>query len=153
MDIIRRNTDYALRIMLNLAKLYGKEAVSSRMLAEKEEVSYQLACKLMQKLNAAGLVKSQMGPKGGFSLSKDPSEITLTAIIKAIQGPISVNNCLLGIEVCSRQPNCPINNKLTKLQEYIDGFFSDVTLNQLLESRSSKKESNANKLKTFDETP
>jgi len=137
MDMIRRNTDYALRIMLNLARLYGKEAVSSRTLAEKEEVSYQLACKLMQKLNAAGLVKSQMGPKGGFFLSKDPSEIKLAAIVEVIQGPVSVNSCMLNIDACSRRPNCPISKELTKLQKYIESYFNDVTLNQLLESRNS----------------
>jgi len=139
MDMIRRNTDYALRLMLNLARHYGKESVSSRVLAEKEEVSYQLTCKLMQKLNAAGLVKSKMGPKGGFFLSKDPSEISLGGIVKVIQGSVSVNRCLLEIDFCSRLSNCPISNKLTELQKYIESFFNDVTLNQLLESQDTKK--------------
>ena len=44
MDVIRRNTDYALRLLINLARNFGKGPVSSKILAEKEEVSYQLTC-------------------------------------------------------------------------------------------------------------
>jgi len=51
MDMIRRNTNYALRLMMNLAGRSGKRAVSSRVLSEKKEVSYQLTCKLLQRLN------------------------------------------------------------------------------------------------------
>ncbi|MBA7687431.1 HTH-type transcriptional regulator IscR [subsurface metagenome] len=141
MDIIRRNTDYALRLMMNLAKSFGKRAVSSRVLSEEEEeVSYQLACKLLQKLNAAGFVKSQMGPTGGFFLGKSPSEIKLASIVEVIQGPVRVNRCLFGIDVCSRQPDCPISKKLAELQEYIEFFFNDITLAQLLKSWKSHKE-------------
>lgn len=146
MDMIRRNTDYALRLMINLAGNYGKGTVSSRQLAEKEEVSYQLTCKLMQKLNAAGLVKSQMGPKGGFFLCKDPSEINLAAIIEVTQGPVTVNSCLLNINACSRQSNCPIRKELTELQKYIKSFFNDVTLDKFLKSRKSNKEIKKNKI-------
>jgi len=141
MDMIRRNTDYALRLMMNLAGRFGKRAVSSRVLSEKEEVSYQLTCKLLQRLNAAGLVKSQMGPTGGFFLGKAPSEIKLAAIVEVIQGPVIVNRCLFGIDVCFRQPNCPISKKLAELQEYIERFFNDVTLDQLLKRGSRIKKS------------
>lgn len=139
MDMIRRNTDYALLLMRNLAEHYGKEVLSSRVLADKEEVSYQLTCKLMQKLHAAGLVKSLMGPKGGFFLSKNPFEITLKEIVETIQGPISVNRCFLGIHVCSKQSDCSISTKLSELQVSIERFFSNVTLDQLLRNKNSKK--------------
>ena len=139
--MIRRNTDYALRLMMNLAGRFGKGAASSRVLSKKEEVSYQLTCKLLQRLNTAGLVKSQMGPTGGFFLGKAPSEIKLAAIVEVIQGPVIVNRCLFGIDVCFRQPNCPISKKLAELQEYIERFFNDVTLDQLLKSGSRIKKS------------
>ena len=139
MDIIRRNTDYALRLMVNLAEHYGNNPVSSRVLAEKEEVSYQLTCKLLQRLSASGLVKSQMGPKGGYSLDKPPSEISLEAIVNSIQGRISVNSCMFGLHICSKQPHCPINEKLSELQQYMEHFFSDITLDKLLKIQTKKK--------------
>ncbi len=136
MEILRRNTDYALRLILNLAGNYGKGVVSSRVLAEEEDVSYQLTCKLMQKLHAAGFVESHMGPKGGFFLSKDPSEITLAAIVQVIQGPVRVNSCFLGIQLCSKQSDCPINSELSELQDYIDNFLNRITLKKMMKSRS-----------------
>lgn len=139
MDVIRRNTDYALRLMINLSKNFGKRPVSSKILAEKEDVSYQLTCKLMQKLSTAGLVKSQMGPKGGFSLDKKPSEITLAAVVNVIQGPVIINRCLLGIGICPRQSKCPVSKRLAELQEYIGRFFKSITLSQFLESTNKKK--------------
>jgi DNA-binding IscR family transcriptional regulator len=64
MDILRRNTDYALRAVAHLAAHYGDGAVSTRQVALEEEIPYQLACKLMQKLHDSRLVESCMGPMG-----------------------------------------------------------------------------------------
>jgi Rrf2 family iron-sulfur cluster assembly transcriptional regulator len=131
MDIVRRNTDYALRAMAHLAKNYGGESISTRVISEREDISYQLACKLMQKMNDAGLVTSTMGPKGGFTLSKDPSQINLLEIIQAVQGPLSVNKCLAEQDSCSRQELCPLTGKMKELQDYIVNFLSDATLGDL----------------------
>jgi len=131
MDIIRRNTDYALRLVLNLARRYGKEAVSSRVLAEEADVSYQLTCKLMQKLHGSGLVKSKMGPYGGYYLCRPPSEITLAYVVELIQGPVSLNSCLFEKNICSWQPDCKISKKLSELQEHIDVFLNNTTLKEL----------------------
>ena len=139
MDIIRRNTDYALRAMLNLAGHYGEGPVSTREIAEREDISYQLTCKLMQKLNNAGLVKSIMGPNGGFFLSKKPQQISLSEIIEVIQGPLSLSRCLLGKNVCKKQSQCPINAKLTKLQKNISDYLQGLTLDELLKHQSTKQ--------------
>jgi Rrf2 family iron-sulfur cluster assembly transcriptional regulator len=131
MDIVRRNTDYALRAMAHLAKNYGGESISTRVIAEREDISYQLACKLMQKMNDAGLVTSTMGPKGGFTLSKEPSKINLLEIIQAVQGPLTVNRCLAEEECCPRKDLCPLSSKMREIQNYIVGSLSDATLADL----------------------
>ena len=139
MDILRRNTDYALRAMVNLAGYYGREPVSTREIAQAEDISYQLACKLMQKLHNAGLVKSSMGPKGGFVLCRKPTKINLMEIIRVIQGPLSLNRCVLSKEVCNHQKNCKVTVKLSKLQNYISDYLEGITLDELMHSRDKKQ--------------
>jgi len=139
MDVLRRNTDYALRAIINLARCYGKKCVSARMVAEEEAISYQLTCKLLQRLHNAGLVESSMGPKGGFQLSTEPAKISVRQVIEAVQGPLRLNRCLLGVQACPRQKSCPVRAKLTGLQKLINGYLDSITLDELLWSRDLKR--------------
>ena len=64
MDVLRKNTDYGLRMMAALAEHFNDDQlISARQLASDGHFSYQLGCKLLQKLHRAKLVKSGMGPK------------------------------------------------------------------------------------------
>ena len=139
MDLLRRNTDYALRAMINLAGCCGNGPVSARQLAKQEDISYPLACKLMQRLHNAGFVKSCMGPRGGFTLSKKPSGISLLDIVQVIQGPISLNKCLLSVDTCTRKENCPVRGRLLALQRNMVDYLRDITLQDLLHSRKENR--------------
>ena len=147
MDILRRNTDYALRAMVNLTGHYGEEPVSTRHIAQAEDISYELACKLMQKLHNAGLVKSSMGSNGGFALSKKPDKINMLEIIEAIQGPLSLNRCMLEENICPNKDCCAITVELAKLQKYIGKYLLGLTLDELLRSRCAKKKGKAKNIK------
>ena len=131
MDVVRRNTDYAARLMVHLAKHYGNGPISTRAAAAQEQVPYQLACKLMQKLNNAKLVTSCMGPKGGFVLGAEPSKISLLEVVEAIQGPISINRCVLDAKACSRNKICAVREKLADIQENITKGLTAITLDEL----------------------
>lgn len=135
MDVIRRNTDYALRAMVHLGRHYGQDTLSARQIAEDQDFSYALASKLMQRLQKAGLVESVMGAKGGFRLSRDPSQINLQEVIETIQGPISLSTCLLGVKTCCKYGTCPIRKKLGGLQQEISDYLEGTTLSELLSVR------------------
>ncbi len=139
MDILRRNTDYALRLMVNLARRCGDGDASTRTLAQEEEVSYQLACKLMQQLHAAGLVESSMGPKGGFRLCRGPAKISVREVIEAIQGPLRLNRCLLSRHACPRGDACPVRVKMAELQSQMDEYLGSVALVELAQARGVKE--------------
>jgi Rrf2 family protein len=111
-------------------------------LASEGNFSYQLGCKILQKLHKDNLVKSGMGQKGGFALSRKPSRITLMEIITALQGGLRLNKCLLGGQGCEFEPECEIHTKLTCLQLYIDGYLGGITLQEILGSRSKIKAKN-----------
>ena len=139
MDVVRRNTDYAVRLMVHLAGEYGEGAVSTRVAAKEEGVSYPLACKLMQKLHGSKLIDSCMGPKGGFSLGRAPANITLLEVVEAIQGPISLNRCLLSSDACGRQTGCAVRAKLVGVQESIQSSLAGITFADLSHSRNGTK--------------
>jgi len=136
MDILRRNTDYALRLMVGLARHQGNTtSVSTRLLAEEQDVSYQLACKLMQQLHDAKLVASAMGPKGGFRLNRSPDQISLLDIIEVVQGPLSLNRCLPKAGACPRARVCPMRGRIRELQDHMGEYLGGVTLGELASDR------------------
>ncbi|MCX5644270.1 MAG: Rrf2 family transcriptional regulator [Phycisphaerae bacterium] len=140
MDILRRNTDYALRLMVGLARHQENNgSVSTRLLAEEQEVSYQLACKLMQQLHDARLVASCMGPKGGFRLSRRLAEISLLEIIEVVQGPLSLNRCLAKAGACPRAGVCPVRGKIGELQGRMGEYLGGVTLEELAANPGAKE--------------
>jgi Rrf2 family protein len=125
-------------MMVNLASHFDGELMSARQLATEGNFSYELGCKILQKLHKAGLIESSMGSKGGFALRKKPSEITLMEIIKVLQGGIRLNRCLLGDNGCDFQTDCQISTKLARLQLYIDGYLGRITLTEILKAQSKR---------------
>lgn len=133
-DILRRNTDYALRLMVGLARNYEGDPVSTRSLAQEQEVSFQLASKLMQRLHDARLVDSCMGPRGGFRLSRAPAEISLLEVVEVIQGPVRLNRCLMSDCACPRGGSCGVRAKITELQGHMEQYLSSVSLGTLVDA-------------------
>ena len=142
MDVIRRNTDYALRAMVTLAANYGEGAVSARTLAENSTVSYQLMCKLLQKLQAAGFLSSSMGPAGGYRLVKSPDKINLAEVVESIQGPVIIIGCVAKDTKCPCKGTCSISPNLAKLQKQLEDYLTSVTLKQILDESRSKGQAN-----------
>ncbi|MGE5296497.1 MAG: RrF2 family transcriptional regulator [Solirubrobacterales bacterium] len=140
MDILRRNTDYALRLMVSLAKHGPDGSLSTRTLAEEQEVPYQLACKLMQQLHGAKLVESCMGVRGGFRLGRGAGEISLADVVEVIQGRLSLNRCLLNKACCPRQTTCPVRARMGELQKQMDEYMRSVTLADLIQAQAGEDE-------------
>ncbi len=128
MEVIRRNTDYALRMLVALARAGEREPQSARRLAATEQVAEQAAAKLLQRLTRAGLVASRAGRNGGFCLARQPAEISLAQVVAAIQGPIVLNRCLAARGHCPRQTHCAVRGRLHDLQEHIANVLERITL-------------------------
>jgi len=132
MDIIRRNTDYAIRAMIHLGRSYKVKAVTAKEISKEQDISYDLTCKLLQKLKKSKLLTSSMGPSGGYSLAKGAGSISLLMIVETIQGRVCMNRCLIDTRFCPRKKGCPVSKTLGKIQKELENSLSKTTLKELV---------------------
>ena len=84
---------YGFRAILELAAHYGEGPLQIQTIANREEISNKYLEQLIALLKASGLVRSIRGPKGGYILAQKPSEIKLSTIFSAIEGPTYNVDC------------------------------------------------------------
>ncbi len=101
---INRRTDYAVRIMLELAR--SGDRVSSKKLGTLAEVTYPFARSIVTDLASAGLVDARRGPGGGVALARPASDITLLDIVEAMEGHVALNVCVDDPAYCARSGAC-----------------------------------------------
>ena len=138
MEIIRRDTDYAIRALLHLA-LAPEEAISCAELAEASAIPKSFAYKILKKMAKAGIVASRSGRAGGFRLNKSPKRIFLREVVETVQGPVTVSRCVLDPTACARSDDCPVSVEWGRLQDGIVRFLKQTTLQDLLRSLASEK--------------
>jgi Rrf2 family protein len=107
--IITRATEYAIRAILHMSRQPRGEVVYKKDICREQEITPAFLTKILQPLIKAGIVGSQRGVGGGFFLTRDPAEITLLDIIKAQEGPVYLNQCLVEEGTCSREFFCPVH--------------------------------------------
>ena len=77
---------YGMRAMMDLAMSYGNGAILLKDVAKRQNVSLKYLEQLVTPLRAAGLLRGVRGARGGYSLAKAPEEISLSEIVRALEG-------------------------------------------------------------------
>ena len=132
MEIIKRNTGYGLRALLHMAGERDSEAFTADELAGVAATSTDFMHKIMRALRDAGIVSSKSGPAGGFQLKREPHEVSILDIVNAIQGPLSVNACVMGLDICDRSGNCPLRPTWMKVQSDLEKGLGETTLGDIV---------------------
>ena len=85
--------------------------------------------KILNALARESLISSHRGAAGGYSLERQPAEITVADIIQAIEGPIALTACVDGTTgQCEVENLCPMRGNWDKVNQAIRGALSEVTL-------------------------
>ncbi len=87
MDISAK-TDYAVRALLALAG-HTSRPVSVEVLAAEQQLPRKFLEAILADLRRAGIVRSQRGAEGGYTLSRPPGEVTIGQVIRAVDGPLA----------------------------------------------------------------
>src|SRR5947209_17441867 len=109
-----KSADYGLMAIHYIAVHDDVGAVSAKRIAEEFGIPPELLAKILQRLAKRRLIVSQNGPKGGYVLSRHPSNITVAEVIGALEGPISMVRCL-DHRGCPRAPRCSLRRPVQPL--------------------------------------
>jgi len=125
---ITRQTEYAIRGLQDLARRDGDAPVQLKVIAGSCEVSEAFLAKIFQMLAQAGIVKSHRGVKGGFSLGRDPGEVTLREVVEVCEGGIELNHCLRKVDPCNQSGSCSVSAVWREAQTALTGALERTSL-------------------------
>src|SRR5580693_2328399 len=125
-------TDYGLLLMTSMARK-GKTSVhNARDLALLTQLPLPTATKVLKQLLQSGLLVSHRGINGGYSLAKEPADISLAEGIAAIEGPIALTECSTDVTgLCDLERSCPIKTNQRVISEIVRGALQKVMLADL----------------------
>src|ERR1700690_4163571 len=103
---LTQKADYGLMAMKHLARHLDREACSAKDVAEAYGIPEQALANILQRLAKVGLVQSQHGINGGYSLTRDPRTISAFEVIKAIDGPLFIPACVTVRGECGQTDRC-----------------------------------------------
>lgn len=130
---LTRECDYAFVVLVFLARQEKVYPISCDEIANLLSIPSEFLAKILQKLSRAGLVGSKQGPRGGYSLARDPLEITFTDVFRAIDDPVRLVEC---VEVescrCPRLSVCDIIETMQALHQKVMAGFDQVTVADLI---------------------
>lgn len=134
--LISTRGEYGLRSMLVLADNYSKGPYALREIAESEHISEQYLEQLFRDLRKNDLVVSFRGARGGYTLSRPPSEISVGEVLAVLEGPLAPMQCVAEGEDsdrCMHSRGCPTKIIWQKLKDAMDNVLDTTTLTDLLQ--------------------
>ena len=115
---INRQTDYAVRVVLALARREPGARLSSAQIRDEMLIPPAFMSRIVAQLAAAGLVTTFAGRDGGLQLPRPAAEITLCDVLEAFEGPVRLSECMQAAseQDCPFRLDCPVRSKWGRVQ-------------------------------------
>ena len=125
---------YGTRLMLELAKNFGKGPISMSDISRNLDIPIKYLEQLIIPLKKANLINSVRGPKGGHMLSRAPAEINLWKVLTLLETKFSFVDCLSDRNACDNTATCPIRPIWGKAFQGMTKLFKQTSLKDVLSS-------------------
>ncbi|MFO7639984.1 MAG: SUF system Fe-S cluster assembly regulator [Candidatus Competibacteraceae bacterium] len=128
---ITREADYGIVLMTCLAQAEGQPR-SAAALAQQRQLPLPMVSKILKSLTRAGLLLSQRGAQGGYSLARSATEISAADIVGALEGPIAITECSTGDhDGCSRLEHCEVSGHWSRINQAIHTALQSISLQEM----------------------
>ena len=125
---------YAVTAMLDVALHTEHGPVPLADISERQGISLSYLEQLFARLRKHGLVNSVRGPGGGYLLGYSPQEISISAVIQAVDETIDATKCG-GKGGCQSGTRCLTHNLWSSLSDRIEDFLAGISLAELVKQR------------------
>jgi len=136
---ITRQADYAVRAVLYLAEQNGAGRAPTSQIARDQRIPPSFLAKIVSQLSVAGMVQTSRGARGGVSLAREPKDISLLEVVEAIDGPITLNECVDDPGLCTFGDDCPVHSVWSDVQQKLVKQLSSTSFADLISARGGKK--------------
>ncbi|MCL1926456.1 MAG: Rrf2 family transcriptional regulator [Syntrophorhabdaceae bacterium] len=141
---ILKHTDYASRIVLHIAGLGVGAQVPISEIATQRLMPAPFLRRVVARLAAAGILRTARGSKGGVSLARPASEISLMEVVRAMEGNIVLNRCVTEPNDCPFSDECPVRRTwldiTLNLEKSLENVTFDILLNPTAKTTRKRKE-------------
>ncbi len=135
--MISQTAEYALRSVVCLAS-YPQAALTTEKIAKVTKVPGSYLSKVLQALGRAGIVRSQRGLHGGFSLAKPAEELSLLEVINAVDPLKHIDRCPLGLEQHGSNL-CPLHKRLNDSIHIMEKTYQESSIGDLLKEPTESR--------------
>lgn len=134
---LSKTTDYGIVLLAGLARDPSAEPRNARELAHCTELPVPMVSKILKALAKEGLLVSQRGSKGGYRLAHAPEELTVSEMIRVLEGPVALTDCAIGPALCEHETMCAVREPWQLISRVVEKALADVTLADLVRGRPS----------------
>ena len=134
---------YAARFLLELALNDNGVPVLLKDIAGRQGISAGYLEQIAPALKNANLITASRGAKGGYSLARKASSITVKEIIEAVEGPVTLADCAGSRNSCSRSGNCAAEELWYEISADINEALGRRTLGQLTDKQVNLQKASA----------
>lgn len=120
-------TDYGMVVMTALAD-DPRSLRNAAEIAGRTRVAPPTVRKLLKRLTREALVESTRGAHGGYRLARPPREISVAAVITALEGPIGLTECAAHAGVCSIETDCRLRGHWRLINAAVREALTGITL-------------------------
>lgn len=126
--------EYGMFGVLYLAEKDRAVATPLSEISESQNIPEKFLAKIFQSLSKSGIVRSHRGVRGGFTLARDPHEITIKEVLETIQGPYHLMKCIKDIRNCDQNGNefCALREVVKVAENQLCTVFEQYTLADLI---------------------
>ncbi|MGQ9834210.1 MAG: RrF2 family transcriptional regulator [Candidatus Villigracilaceae bacterium] len=128
---VNRQTDYAVRVVLALAKQPPGTRLSSAAIGREMLIPKAFLPRIVAQLAQGGFISTFPGRDGGLKLARPAAQINLRQVVTHMEGEFLVSECLHGGGTCPFDHICPVRNRWSRLQTIIQDELENTTFDQL----------------------